>query len=139
MKTSMDIGRKTASEPAGKPRQTVLFYSPDVDFCVSMRLLFQDRYQVVTVSDPDMVLPIAREFRPYLMIVDSAPTRIMRQRFEAIKKENPRTHIMSFYAPQFLAASDARESLRSVDAAYSKPIDLEEVTKSMSEMMAEGD
>jgi len=137
MKTMNDNGMKVTAEPGEKPRQTVLFYSPDVDFCVSMRLLFQDRYHIVTISDPEMVLTAVREFHPYLMIADSAPTKTMQQRFEVIKRENPRIHIMSFYAPQFNAGLDARNNFRCVDAAFSKPIDLAEVTKSMSEMLAE--
>jgi hypothetical protein len=124
--------------PRGEtPRRTVMFYSPDVDFCVSMRLLFQDRYHVVTVSDPEMVMTAVREFRPYLMVVDSAPTKAMLGRFEQIKRDYPQTHIMSFYAPQFNWAHDSRLNFRWVDAAYSKPIDLAEVTKHMNEMMSE--
>ncbi len=135
MKSKPKKKTRAATEP--KLRPTVVFYSPDVDFCVSMRLLYQDRYDVVTVSDPDLVLDAVREFRPSLMIVDSAPTKTMQNRFEVIKQENPRIHIMSFYAPQFKSGISARNSFRCVDAAFSKPIDLAEVTKSMSEMMAD--
>jgi hypothetical protein len=137
MKPSNDIRTQAAAGQGEKPRQTVLFYSPDVDFCVSMRLLFQDRYHVVTLSDPEMLMLTVGEFHPYLMIVDSAPTKTMLRRFEMIKREHPRIHIMSFYAPQFLTGIGARDNFRCVDAAFSKPIDLAEVTKSMSEMMAE--
>lgn len=127
-----------AAGPVGdKPRRTVMFYSPDVDFCVSMRLLFQDRYHVVTVSDPEMVLAAVREFQPYLMVVDSSPTKTMLNRFEQIKRDYPRTQIMSIYAPQFNWAHESRTTFRHVDAAFTKPIDLAEVTKHMSEMMSE--
>jgi hypothetical protein len=115
----------------------VLFYSPDVDFCVSMRLLFQDRYHVITVSEPEMVLGAVREFRPYLMVVDSAPTKSMMNRFEQIKREFPRTRIISLYAPPFYRATESRTTFPWVDAAFTKPIDLAEVTKYMSEAMSE--
>lgn len=131
------ISKKPAAPPGGKPQRTVLFYSPDVDFCVSMRLLFQDRYNVVTVSDPEMVMVTVREFHPYLLVVDSAPTKTMLGRFEQIKREYPQTRIMSFYAPHFNVTPESRTTFRWVDAAYTKPIDLAEVTKHMSEMMSE--
>lgn len=137
MKTVNDKRTKATAVGTEKPRRTVLFYSPDVDFCVSIRLLFQDRYQVVTVSDPEMLMVMVREFRPYVMIVDSAPTKTMQQRFEVIKRENPRIRVMSFYAPQFNSGPETRSHFPGVDAAFSKPIDLAEVTKSMGEMMAE--
>jgi hypothetical protein len=128
----------TGDAPAeGASRRTVLFYSPDIDFCVSMRLLFQDRYHVVTVSDPEMVVVAAREFQPYLMVVDSPPTKSMTGRFEQIKREFPKTQIISFYAPQFNRATESRSTFPWVDAAFTKPIDLAEVTKHMSEMMSE--
>ncbi len=119
------------------PRRTVMFYSPDVDFCVSMRLLFQDRYHVVTVSDPEMVIAAVREFHPYLMVVDSPPTKSMMTRFEQIKREFPKTQIISFYAPQLNRANESRSTFPWVDAAFTKPIDLAEVTRHMSEMMSE--
>ena len=118
------------------PRRTVIFYSPDVDLCVSMRMLFQDRYHVVTVSDPAMVMSAAREFHPYLMIVDSAPTKTMLDRFEVLKREFPQIHIMSLYAPHFSRNQISRSGFRWVDAAFPKPIDLAEVTHSMSEMLS---
>ena len=136
---AIQTGRKSPGKPVDlKSQRTVMFYSPDVDFCVSMRLLFQDRYNVVTISDPQMVMLAVREFNPYLMIVDSAPTTTMEHRFEQIKRENPHIHIMSFYAPELNKPHNARNSSRWVDAAFSKPIDLAEVTKSMNEMLSEG-
>ena len=137
MNDAVTIPKNGTPSPEAKPMRTVMFYSPDVDFCVSMRLLFQDRYHVITVSDPEMVLVMVREFRPYLMVVDSAPTKTMLGRFEQIKREFPQTQIMSFYAPHFNRANESRNSFRCVDAAFSKPIDLAEVTKYMTEMMAE--
>lgn len=127
----------TVDAKAPNSRRTMMFYSPDLDFCVSMRLLFQDRFNVVTVSDPDLVMVAVRDYRPYLMIVDSAPTKTMVHRFEVIKQEFPQIRIMTFYAPHLHSDRISRSSFRCVDAAFSKPIDLAEVTKSMNEMLAE--
>lgn len=135
-----DAGNNRTDVDGGQeqtPRRTVMFYSPDVDLCSSMRMLFQDRYHVVTVSDPAMVMSAVRESHPYLMIVDSAPTKTMLHRFEVIKEEFPQIHIMSLYAPHFSRNQVSRSSFRWVDAAFSKPIDLAEVTHSMSEMLSE--
>jgi DNA-binding response OmpR family regulator len=116
----------------------VLLYSPDMDFCMSLRLLFQDRYHMVTITDPKMLLMTAREFKPDLVIVDSLPTEMMRRRFEMIKQENPGVRIMSFYASQFHNKQVREYFRRSVDAAFSKPIDLREVIASINELIFQG-
>ena len=116
---------------------TVLLYSPDIDFCASFRFLFQDRYNVVTITDPKMLLGTVHELNPALVIVDSAITELMRHRFEIMKCENPHIRIMLLYAVHF-NDNRIREDIRhSVDAAFSKPIDLSELTASMGALMSQ--
>ena len=109
--------------------ETIVLFSPDMDFCMSLRLLYQEKYEIVTTTDPEMILDLVASFHPDLVILDAFPTNPMRRRFKEIKKEYPAAQIMVFYASQFNDRG-VREVLRtSVDAAFSKPIDLNEVTE----------
>ena len=40
---------------AQETKRTILIYSPDLNFCFSLSMLFQDRYSVVTTTNPGML------------------------------------------------------------------------------------
>lgn len=122
-------------EGEGRQQKTILLFSPDLDLCVSLRLLLQSQYHVVTTTDPDMLIALSCAYHPELIIVDSPPTRPMRQRFETIRKECPHTQFMMFYVSMF-DDDRVRETVReTVDAAFSKPFDLQEVTQSIDHLL----
>ena len=116
-------------------RPTIVFYSPDLDFCVSLRLLLQGEYEMVTITDPRMLLATAKDFKPELVIVDCIPTESMRSRFEEIRRDNPRVRILSFYAGRFDDSRIQQRILQLADVAFSKPIDLPEVTERIHELV----
>lgn len=126
-----DLGRAVNYSP----KKTIVLYSPDMDFCVSLQLLFEDQYHVVTTTDPDMILLLAKAFQPELIIADALPTHHMRRRFEIVKSQYPTMSIMMFSVtlPQ---SQPGLETFRNiVDAVYSKPIDLFEVMKRIDELV----
>lgn len=131
----LDRTKEEVLVPTAEKPHTIVFYSTDMDFCVSLRLLFQDRYNMVTITDPRMLLMTVREFKTDLVIVDSLPTEKMKRRFEIMKHENPNVHILSFYVPRFDDQRIHQDIRQSVDAAFSKPLDLAEVTQSIHELM----
>ena len=120
---------------AGKTNLSILLYSPDMDFCMSLRLLFQNRYIVRTTTDPPMLLLMMKEFEPELVIVDGLPTARMKQWLERIREENPRARIMYFYVPHFEDQAMRHYICSAVDAVFSKPVDLEDVTKSVDRLV----
>ncbi|MBI5216857.1 MAG: hypothetical protein HY960_13980 [Ignavibacteriae bacterium] len=114
-------------------KRTIVLYSPDMDLCLSLRMLFQEQYNIVTTTEPEIMMMMVKSFKPELVIVDAPPTDRMRFRFAQMRKENPRVHIMIFYA-SFFDNPRLHDFIRqSVDAAFSKPIDLTEVTKQINE------
>ncbi len=96
-------------------------------------MLFQERYNVVTTTEPEIMMMMVKSFKPDLVIVDALPTERMRFRFSEMRKIHPHVHIMIFYA-SFFDNPRLHEFIRqSVDAAFSKPIDLAEVTKRIND------
>jgi DNA-binding NarL/FixJ family response regulator len=134
---ALDRTKKEVFVQTAEKYHTIVFYSPDMDFCVSLRLLFQDRYNMITITDPRMLQMTVREFKADLVIVDSLPTEKLKLQFEIMKRENPRVHILSFYASRFNDKRIHQFIRQSVDAAFSKPIDLAEVTQSIHELMGQ--
>jgi len=128
---------KSIQPPENKKRKTIVLYSSDMDFCMSLRLLFQEQYRMITTTDVGMLLPTIRAFQPDLVIADAIPTDRMRSRFETMRRENPGIRIMLFYAPR-MGQQALHEYVRSfTDVALTKPLDLEEVTEEIEHLMVD--
>jgi DNA-binding response OmpR family regulator len=115
--------------PAKEEQQAIVLYSPDMDYCMSLRLLFQDRYTMITTTDANMLVTIVNAFQPDLVIIDALPTQRMRHRVELMKRNNADMRVM-FFTTQRVADHEIHEFLQtSVDAVFSKPVDLAEITE----------
>lgn len=91
---------------------------------------------MITVTEPKELFSTVQEFHPDLVIIDGTLTETMQRRLEAMKRENPRLRIMSLYAARFDAAQMRQRNLHVVDAAFSKPLDLSEITESIHALVA---
>ncbi len=116
-------------------KKTILLYSPDMDFCLSLSMLLQDRFNIVTTTDDDMLYDLAQSLQPVLLIADAIPTFRLRYRFEQLKEELPGLRIVMFYVSRVNTRAIQHEIRRFVDAAYSKPVDIEELTKCIHTMV----
>ena len=125
------------SRATGEERNitTILLYSPDMDFCTSLRMLLQDKYNVLTTTDPSMLVTMVRTYRPGLVIADTMPTERMKQRFVTMQREIPGLRIMLFYVSRFEDRKTVEYLQKSLDAVFSKPLDLTEVTRSIHELV----
>lgn len=122
------------THPQERPGTIVLF-STDIDFCMSLRMLWQNQYTVVTITDPEMLLTTVRAFQPDVLIADATPSDRMRKRFEMMKRENSHLHIMLLYAPKISNLSLQKEIRKSIDYMFSQPIDVTEVAASIKEAL----
>jgi hypothetical protein len=54
---------KTASEvKGGDHKKTILLYSPDLNFCFSLSMLFQDRFNVITTTNLGMLDKLVADY-----------------------------------------------------------------------------
>lgn len=120
----------------GKALKVIVLYSSDSDFCLSFTLLFQDRYRIVTTSDPDMLSAAVEEYNPDLLIADAVPGERIGSRFDAIKQKQPNLPIILFYVSRLEPPALKDGLMNYVDAMFSKPIDLAEVTLRINELVA---
>jgi DNA-binding response OmpR family regulator len=126
---------RPGSASGREEQQAIVLYSPDMDYCMSLRLLFQDRYTMITTTDVNMLVTIVNAFQPDLVIIDALPTQRMRQRVELMKRNNADMRVMFFYTQRF-SDHEVHEFVRnSVDAVFSKPVDLVEITERIRELI----
>ena len=127
--------RRPDSSAAREDAQAIVLYSPDMDYCMSLRLLFQDRYNMITTTDLNMLVTIVNAFQPDLVIIDALPTQRMRRRVELMKHGNAEMRVM-FFCTQRFTDQEVHEFIRSsVDAVFSKPVDLVEITERIRELV----
>lgn len=127
--------RPIASTPT--PCATIVLYSPDVAFCASLRMLFQDNYHVITTTDPKMLVTMAHDFQPRLVMVDCLPTEVMKHRFEVIRKEDPDVRILVFDVTSHTTTWSKQYFRGAVDATLSKPAEISEIIDSVRELTSE--
>ncbi|MFI5252608.1 MAG: hypothetical protein ACHQQQ_09295 [Bacteroidota bacterium] len=126
-------------DPKGKgdrsTLKSIVLYSSDVDFCISFMLLFQDRYNVMTTSDVEMLTLAVEQYHPDLVIADAVPNERMTHRFDQIKHEHPNLPIILFYVSRLEHPMLKENIVKYVDAMFSKPIDIPEVTRRINELV----
>jgi hypothetical protein len=120
----------------GEKKHTVVLYSPDSDFCMSLSMFFQDMYKVITTTDPEMLLDIVDAYQPELAIVDASPGERMNRRFETMKRADEHLRIMVLYVPKIQGSPRDVRRVPCVDAMLSHPIDLTDVMQQADFLLA---
>jgi hypothetical protein len=117
----------------------IAFYSPDIELCANLRLLFQDEYTLYTTTDPEMLLFIVNLLNPNIMIADAPFTDKMAQRFDDMKRGHPEMRILLFNVSHGHAIAggtfipNSRKDL--IDAVIYKPVDIAELKTRIQELL----
>ena len=116
-------------------KSTILIYSPDLNFCFSLSMLFQDRYSVITTTNPGMLEPFVTHYSADLLIVDAVPSHKMIERLKDLKGLNTRLPIIMLYvySPKDV---DLDRLVRSrVDSVFYKPFDISDIANRIRELL----
>ncbi len=116
-------------------KKTILIYSPDLNFCFSLSMLFQNRYNVITTTDATMLEKFVANYAANLVIVDAAPTEKMLERLQKVKASNPTVPIIMLYVYSPKEEQLDRAARRHVDSVFYKPFDLPAMSKRISELL----
>lgn len=117
-------------------KRTILIYSPDLNFCFSLSMLFQDRYNVITTTNLGTLDSLACQYATHLVVVDAVPTKKMIDRLDALKGLNKSLSIIMLYV---YSAKDVQldMSVRNhVDSVFYKPFDLGPFSQRIDELLA---
>lgn len=116
-------------------KRTILIYSPDLNFCFSLSMLFQDRYNVITTTNAAMLETFVTHYAANLVIVDAAPTAKMVDLLRHVKGLNKHLPIIMLYVYSPKEASLDREVRSEVDSVFYKPFDLSAMSRRISELL----
>jgi len=119
-------------------KKTIFIYSPDLNFCFSLSMLFQDRYNVVTTTNPGMLESSVGEYSADLVIIDAIPSDALVHRLEELKARQKALPIIMLYvfSPKTMVLEGAMR--RHVDAVFYKPFETDAMSKRISELLPPG-
>ena len=115
----------------------VLFYSPDFSLCYSLLIFLQDKYNVTSSTDFNVLNSLAENSDFDLFIIDSEPDPKLEKLCSDIKKSSPNLKIILTYVYS-KKTSDAEKRIRDyISTIFYKPFDLTDITKSITDIITE--
>ena len=116
-------------------KKRIFIYSPDLNFCFSLSMLFQDRYSVVTTTNHAMIESCDGTHAPHLVIVDAVPSESLLEKIAGLKKRQPTIPVISLYVYSDRAKELEQRLRNQVDALYYKPIDVNDLSSRIAELL----
>jgi DNA-binding NtrC family response regulator len=116
-------------------KKTILIYSPDLNFCFSLSILFQDRFSVITTTNAEMLEPFVAHYNADLVIVDAVPSDEMIGKLDALKRLNKSLPIIVLYVYSPKEVQLDRMIRSHVDSVFYKPFDVSAVSKRIEELL----
>lgn len=136
---SAEIGKNNRERPAPAgvdvEKKTIVIYSPDLNFGFSLSMVFQDRYNVVTTSNPAMLESFTSTYAANIVIIDAVPSEKLMAQIDCLKSLRPRLPVIVTYV------YDAREvgldnAIRvHVDAVLYKPFEVDSVLSRVEQLL----
>lgn len=109
--------------------RNILFYSPDLNFCASMLMFFNDKYSVTTTTSLETFESILNSSSFDLLVLDSEPTPKINELCKKISSEEKHSPIILTYVYTIKYKQIEQELKQIVDAIFYKPIDMVEVSQ----------
>ncbi len=135
MVPSAKSNERQAQPSPTEEKKRIFIYSPDLNFCFSLSMLFQDRYSVVTTTNPAMIESCDDTHAPHLVIVDAVPSESLLEKIAGLKRRQANIPIISLFVYSE-RAKELENQLRShVDALYYKPIDVNDLSSRVAELL----
>ena len=116
-------------------KPVILIYSPDMNFCFSLSSFFQDRYDVITTTDPEFLGSLASIRTARLVMIDEEPSPGMIDRVRDLRRVNHDLPVIMLYVygPR---GGDLDKAVREhVNAVLYKPLSVNEISRSIEELI----
>jgi DNA-binding NarL/FixJ family response regulator len=116
-------------------KRTILIYSPDLNFCFSLSMLFQDRFNVITTTNPGTLETFVEHYSAALVIVDAVPSSTMIEKLHSLKELNRNLPIIVLYvySPKEIQLDKAIRD--HVDSVFYKPFDVSVISTRIDELL----
>jgi DNA-binding NarL/FixJ family response regulator len=137
MKSPLHIPAHERQPVAAGAKKTLLIYSPDVNFCSSLSMLFQESYDVVTTTSIGAVNEYAGEHAADLVLIDAVPTEKLIERLDRLKEASPSTAVIMLYVYSAREKTLDATIRNHVNSVFYKPVEMTAVSQRIQELLAD--
>lgn len=116
-------------------KKTILIYSPDLNFCFSLSMLFQNRYNVSTTTNLGMLETFLANYSADLVMIDAFPSTKIIQTLEGLKELRRYLPIIMLYVYNSKEVAMDQAIRGHVDSVFYKPFDISAVSKRIEELL----
>jgi DNA-binding response OmpR family regulator len=127
---------RVAEKETEEGRKTILIVSPDPNFCLSLSMLFGDRYGVLTASSLSVLQEGMEARRIDLILVDEGPSRKMVERIDALRHLNPTLPIIILYVYSPKDVDLDSDLRKTADSVFYKPFEIGTVSKRVDDLLS---
>jgi response regulator RpfG family c-di-GMP phosphodiesterase len=116
-------------------KKAILIYSPDLNFCFSLSMLFQDRFNVITTTNPGTLKTFVEHYSADLVIVDAVSSSAIIEKVNDLKELDRNLPIIALYvySPKEIQLDKAIRDR--VDSVFYNPFDVNIVSKRIDELL----
>jgi DNA-binding NtrC family response regulator len=123
------------SAHTAQKKKTILVYSADLNFCFSISMVLQNKYNVITTTNCELMEKFAADYSAQLVIVDASPSQTLLECLREVKKHNDKLPIILLYVYSPKDAAIDNVIRHEVDSVFYKPFDLTAMSKRISELL----
>ncbi len=130
--------QKRAGAPegdSGEAKKTIILYSPDLNFCFSLSMLFQDRFNVITTTNLGMLDHLVADYSADLVLVDAVPSQKLIERVECLRGLSPKLPIILLYVYNSRETVLDRAIREHVDSVFYKPLEIAPISRRIEELL----
>ncbi|MFO7447891.1 MAG: hypothetical protein R6W90_16125 [Ignavibacteriaceae bacterium] len=114
--------------------KSILFYSPDFSMCYSLLMYLQDKFNVTTTTDIDIVRSLTKNPAFDIILIDAEPSADLESICKTIKDSGKSIPVILTYVYQNHMKDMDTTIRRYVNSVFYKPFDLNEVSKSLTSL-----
>jgi len=133
--TDTGKGKQLVRSDVEGNKKTIIIYSPDLNFCFSLSMVFQDRYNVITTTNLGMLEKFVATYAADLVIVDAVPTEKLIQRIDGLKAAKSALPVIILYVYSAKEVAVDRVIRSHVDSVFYKPFEISAVSKRIEELL----
>jgi DNA-binding response OmpR family regulator len=117
-------------------KKTIILYSPDLNFCFSLSMLFQDRFNVITTTNLGMLDRLVADYSADLIVVDAVPSEKLIGRIESLRSLSPRLPIILLYVYNSREVNLDKAIREHVDSVFYKPLEIAPISRRIEELLS---
>lgn len=117
-------------------RKTIMIVSPDPNFCLSLSMLFGDRYRVLTASSLSVLQEGLKGRGVDLILIDEEPSRKMVDCIDAFRQLNQSLPLIILYVYSPKDVDLDSKLRRTVDSVFYKPFEIGTVSRRIDDLLS---